>query len=59
LLPPALEIFRFLLGRDASPISSVTVEKVNGLAAASSPHAENLRQAGFANDYRGMTLWRR
>ena len=59
LLPPALEIFRFLLGRDSSPISSVTVEKVNGLAAASSPHAENLRQAGFANDYRGMTLWRR
>jgi ATP-dependent Lhr-like helicase len=59
VLGPALAIYRFFLGRESSPISSVTVETVNGVNANASPFAEPLRATGFTNDYRGMTLWRR
>lgn len=59
VLQPALGIYRFLVGREFSPLSSVTVETVNGSGAATSRFAEDLRQVGFANDYRGMTLWKR
>jgi ATP-dependent helicase Lhr and Lhr-like helicase len=58
-LEPALAIYRFFLGREFSPISSVTVETVNGGSANASPFADALRAAGFTNDYRGMSLWKR
>jgi ATP-dependent Lhr-like helicase len=58
-LAPALAIYRLLLGREFSPLSSVTVETVNQVATPNSPYATDLRQAGFVNDYRGMTLWKR
>ena len=59
VLGPALAIYRFLLGRESSPISSVTVEIVNGVNANASPFVEPLRATGFTSDYRGMTLWKR
>jgi hypothetical protein len=37
----------------------VTLETVNGVATNASPYAEALRTIGFANDYRGMNLWKR
>ena len=58
-LEPALAIYRFFLGREFSPDSSVTVETVNGVNTIESPFVEQLRAAGFTNDYRGMTLWKR
>jgi hypothetical protein len=58
-LAAALAIYPFLLGRQFSPISSVTVETVNGAGATTSPYADDLRRVGFGNDYRGMTLWKR
>ncbi len=58
-LVPALEMYRFFLRRETSPLSSVTVETVNGVNAGASPFADALRAAGFANDYRGMILWKR
>jgi hypothetical protein len=59
VLQPALAIYRFFLGREFSPISSVAVETVNGVNANTSPFAPALRAAGFSNDYRGMSLWKR
>jgi hypothetical protein len=59
LIASALEIYRMFLGREFAPLSGVTVESINGAAAASSPFAKDLRQAGFASDYRGMSLWKR
>ncbi|HEX7597483.1 MAG TPA: hypothetical protein VF518_04660, partial [Polyangia bacterium] len=59
VLAPALAIFPFFLGREFSPVSSVTVETVNRVNAGSSPYANGLREIGFANDYRGLTLWRK
>ena len=58
-LASALAIYRFFLSREFSPLSSVTVETVNDASALASPYAEVLRQIGFTNDYRGMTLWKR
>jgi ATP-dependent Lhr-like helicase len=58
-LEPALAIYRFFLGREFSPLSSVTVETVNGANANTSPFAAALRAVGFSNDYRGMSLWKR
>ena len=59
VLEPAMAIYRLLLGREFSPLSSVTVETVNGVGAGASPFANELRKVGFANDYRGMSLWKR
>jgi ATP-dependent Lhr-like helicase len=59
VVEPALAIYRFFLGREFSPISSVAVETINGVQAIHSPFAPALRAAGFSNDYRGMSLWRR
>jgi ATP-dependent Lhr-like helicase len=59
VLPAALAIYPFLLGRQFSPISSVTVETVNGVSAATSRYADDLRRVGFGNDYRGMSLGKR
>jgi ATP-dependent Lhr-like helicase len=58
-LESALAIYRFFLGREFSPLAAVTLETVNGLAANASPYADALRTIGFANDYRGMNLWKR
>ncbi len=58
-LEPALAVYRFFLRRETSAMSSVTVETVNGMNAGASPFADALRAAGFANDYRGMILWKR
>jgi len=58
-LEPALEIYRFLLGREFAPLSSMTVETVNNTSAIVSPYADDLRRAGFTNDYRGLCLWKR
>jgi hypothetical protein len=58
-LESALAIYRFFLGREFSPLAAVTLETVNGLAANASPYAGVLRTMGFANDYRGMNLWKR
>ena len=58
-LASALGSYRILLGRGASPPSSVTVETINGVGAAVSPFADDLRQLGFGNDYHGLCLWRR
>jgi hypothetical protein len=59
VLEPALAIYRFLLNREFAPLSSVGVETVNGVSASASPHADELRRAGFTSDYRGMSLWKR
>jgi ATP-dependent Lhr-like helicase len=59
VLAAALAIYPFLLGRQFSPISSMTVETVNGASAAISPYADDLRRIGFGNDYRGLCLWKR
>jgi ATP-dependent Lhr-like helicase len=58
-LAPALDLYRFFLGREFSPVSSATLETINGGSANASPFVEQLRAAGFTNDYRGMTLWKR
>jgi len=55
----ALGVYPFLLGRQFSPATSATVQAVNGQPALASPYADDLRRAGFANDYRGMSLWKR
>ncbi|MFN2165442.1 MAG: hypothetical protein ACK2U9_04195, partial [Anaerolineae bacterium] len=59
LVAATLGIYRVLLGREFSPLSSLTVATVNGQSAAASPYADALRRAGFANDYQGMSLWKR
>jgi ATP-dependent Lhr-like helicase len=59
VVEPALGIYAFLLGRQFNPASSLTVETINGQAAQISPYVEHLRKIGFANDYRGLSLWRR
>jgi len=59
VLEPALAIYRLFLGREFSPISSVTLATVNGISASASPYADELRAIGFTNDYRGMSLWKR
>jgi ATP-dependent helicase Lhr and Lhr-like helicase len=59
LLAGALAIYGFLLGRQFAPPTSATVETVNGESVLASPYADDLRGAGFVNDYRGMTLWKR
>ena len=58
-LEPALGIYRFLLGREFAPLSSLTVETINDASASASPYAEDLRRAGFTSDYRGLCLWKR
>ena len=37
-------------------VSRLTIQKIDGEAAASSPHAGVLRAAGFGEGYRGLTL---
>jgi len=59
VLLPALAVYRFLLNREFSPLSSVGVETVNGVNATASPYADELRRTGFTSDYRGMSLWKR
>jgi ATP-dependent Lhr-like helicase len=59
VLEPALGIYRFLLGREFSPQSSLSVETINDTGTLASPYAEALRHVGFTNDYRGMSLWKR
>lgn len=59
VLEPALGIYRFLLGREFAPLSSLSVETINDASTLASPYAEALRQVGFTNDYRGMSLWKR
>jgi ATP-dependent Lhr-like helicase len=59
VLESGLGIYRFLLGREAAPQSSVTVETINGQNASTSPYADMLRTVGFTSDYRGMSLWKR
>ena len=59
VLDEALAIYRFLLGREFAPLSSITVETINSTSAIASPHADDLRRAGFTNDYRGLCLWKR
>jgi ATP-dependent Lhr-like helicase len=59
MLASALAIYRLFLGREFSPISSVTLATVNGVMASASPYADELRAIGFTNDYRGMSLWKR
>ncbi len=39
----ALAIYRFFLGREYAPMSSATVETVNGVGANASPFASALR----------------
>jgi ATP-dependent Lhr-like helicase len=59
VLEDALGIYRFLLGREAAPQSSITVETINGQNANPSHFADVLRAVGFTSDYRGMSLWNR
>jgi len=59
ILENALGIYRFLLGREAVPQSSITVETINGQNASTSRFADLFRAIGFASDYRGMSLWKR
>jgi ATP-dependent Lhr-like helicase len=59
VLEGALGIYRFLLGREAAPQSSITVETINGQSASTSPYADALRAVGFTSDYRGLSLWKR
>jgi hypothetical protein len=59
VLEPALAIYPWFLGRESSPLSSVTLETVGGVGANASAFSEALRAVGFTNDYRGMTLWKR
>jgi ATP-dependent Lhr-like helicase len=58
-IDPALAIYPFLLGRPSNPLTSLTVETVNGQPAQNSPYADHLRRIGFVNEYRGLSLWRR
>lgn len=58
-LGAALAIFHFLLGRQGATSTSASVESINGQSALASPYLEDLRRAGFVNDYRGLSLWKR
>jgi ATP-dependent helicase Lhr and Lhr-like helicase len=55
----ALAIYPFLLGRQFAAATSASVESINGESALASPYLEDLRGAGFVNDYRGLSLWKR
>jgi ATP-dependent Lhr-like helicase len=58
-LGAALAIFHFLLGRQSAASTSASVESINGESALASPYLDDLRRAGFVNDYRGLSLWKR
>lgn len=59
LVAAALGIYPFLLGRQLAAATSASVETINGEGALASPYLDDLRAAGFVNDYRGISLWRR
>lgn len=54
-----LSFFRELLGREFNPLKRISVERINGDAAGSSPYAAALKQFGFQEQYKGLELWRR
>jgi ATP-dependent helicase Lhr and Lhr-like helicase len=59
VIEPALGIYPFLLGRQFNPMTSTTVETINGQDAQASPYVDHLRRIGFVNEYRGLSLWRK
>jgi ATP-dependent Lhr-like helicase len=57
-LPRCLDLFRTLLERPFQPLSSVTVEKIDSLAAAESPYSGIFREYGFSREYKNLRLWK-
>ncbi len=56
-LPSILELFKAIRNREARAERRVVVDVVNGEAAARSPYAQALREAGFEADRGRMVLW--
>ncbi|WP_129127727.1 DEAD/DEAH box helicase [Geomonas oryzae] len=53
-----LSFFTILVSRDFNPLKRVTVERINGEPAQSSPYAEGLKRFGFQDAYAGLEYWR-
>jgi len=58
-LPEYLAFFKVLLSREFNPLKRIAVERINGVAAASSPYKRALKDFGFEESYQGLELWRR
>ena len=54
-----LAFFRVLLTREFNPRKRISVERINGVAAAASEYCKGLREFGFQESYDGLELWRR
>ena len=58
-LPDYLAFFKVLLSREFNPLKRVSVDRINGQPAATSPYAAALKSFGFQESYKGLELWRR
>jgi len=58
-LPEYLSFFKVLLGREFNPRKRISVERINGISAASSAYAAPLKAFGFEQSYDGLELWRK